>query len=246
VPGALSNQPQANATAPINGQPAQPGQAGAAPAQAGNTRRDSTVNYEVDKTIRYTQQPMGGLRRLSVAVVLNYRTEMGKNGKPTTRALTDAEKTQITDLIKETMGFNKERGDSLNVLNSPFVSPEKEVPVEPVYWKNPEYIAMAKEGGRYLLIGIVLLLLYLKMLRPLLRTVSPPPPPPALPDNSSGLAALENAAGEDDAVVELSAGALPAPKQRSYQENLEAAKALARQDPRMVANIVKNWVDGNE
>jgi flagellar M-ring protein FliF len=248
VPGALSNQPQANATAPINGQPAQPGQpgAGAAPAQAGNTRRDSTVNYEVDKTIRYTQQPMGGLRRLSVAVVLNYRTEMGKNGKPTTRALTDAEKAQITDLIKETMGFNKERGDSLNVLNSPFVTPEKEVPVEPVYWKNPEYIAMAKEGGRYLLIGVVLLLLYLKMLRPLLRTVSPPPAPPALSDNSSGLAALENAAGEDDAVVELSAGALPAPKQRSYQENLEAAKALARQDPRMVANIVKNWVDGNE
>lgn len=247
VPGALSNQPQANATAPINGQPpAQPGQPGGAPAQAGNTRRDSTINYEVDKTIRYTQQPMGGLRRLSVAVVLNYRTEMGKNGQPTTRALTDAEKAQITDLIKETMGFNKERGDSLNVLNSPFVTPEKEVPVEPVYWKNPEYIAMAKEGGRYLLIGLALLFLYLKMLRPLLRTVSPPPPPPALPDNSEAQPALENGADEDGAVVELSAGALPAPKQRSYQENLEAAKALARQDPRMVANIVKNWVDGNE
>jgi flagellar M-ring protein FliF len=245
VPGALSNQPQANATAPINAQPAQPGQPGAAPAQAGNTRRDSTINYEVDKTIRYTQQPMGGLRRLSVAVVLNYRTEMGKNGKPTTRALTDAEKAQITDLIKETMGFNKERGDSLNVLNSPFVTPEKEVPVEPVYWKNPEYIAMAKEGGRYLLIALALLFLYLKMLRPLLRTVSPPRPP-ALPDNSEKQAALENGVDEDGAVVELSAGALPAPKQRSYQENLEAAKALARQDPRMVANIVKNWVDGNE
>lgn len=247
VPGALSNQPQANATAPVNGQPAQPGQPGATPAQAGNTRRDSTINYEVDKTIRYTQQPMGGLRRLSVAVVLNYRTETGKNGKPSTRALTDAEKAQITDLIKEAMGFNKERGDSLNVLNSPFVTPEKEVPVEPVYWKNPEYIAMAKEGGRYLLIGLVLLFLYFKMLRPLLRTVSPPPPPPALPDNSKEQAALENGMDEDGAVVELSSEALPPPpKKRSYQENLEAAKALARQDPRMVANIVKNWVDGNE
>jgi flagellar M-ring protein FliF len=115
-----------------------------------------------------------------------------------------------------------------------------------VYWKNPEYIALAKEGGRYLLIGLVLLFLYLKMLRPLLRTVSPPPPPPALPDNSEEQAALENEVDEGGAVVELSAGALPAPKQRSDQENLEAAKALARQDPRMVANIVKNWVDGNE
>jgi flagellar M-ring protein FliF len=248
VPGALSNQPQANATAPINAQPGQPAQPGAAPAQAGNTRRDSTVNYEVDKTIRYTQQPMGGLRRLSVAVVLNYRTEMGKNGQPAARALTDAEKAQITDLIKEAMGFNKERGDSLNVLNSPFVTPEKEAVVEPVYWKNPEYIAMAKEGGRYLLLGLALLFLYFRMLRPLLRTLSPPPPPPALPDNSSEAPVLENstATDEDGAVVQLSGGQLPAPKQRSYQENLEAAKALARQDPRVVANIVKNWVDGNE
>lgn len=252
VPGALSNQPQANATAPVNGQPAPAGAAAApvaaAPAPAGNVRRDSTVNYEVDKTIRYTQQPMGGLRRLSVAVVVNYRTEMGKNGKPETRALTDAEKAQITDLIKEAMGFSKERGDSLNVLNSPFVTPEKLPYVEPPVWKNPEYIAMAKDGGRYLLLAAVLLYLFFGVLRPLLKKVSPPKPAPApaLEGGAAGAPALGNQADEDGAVVQLSSGELPAPKQRSYQENLEAAKALAKQDPRMVANIVKNWVDGNE
>jgi flagellar M-ring protein FliF len=249
VPGALSNQPQANATAPVNGQPAPAAAAAAppAPAPAGNVRRDSTVNYEVDKTIRYTQQPMGGLRRLSVAVVVNYRTEMGKNGKPETRALTDAEKAQITDLIKEAMGFSKERGDSLNVLNSPFVTPEKLPYVEPPAWKNPEYIAMAKDGGRYLLLAAVLLYLFFGVLRPLLKKVSPPPAPaPALEGASGGAPALGNEADEDGAVVQLSSGELPPPKQRSYQENLEAAKALAKQDPRMVANIVKNWVDGNE
>jgi flagellar M-ring protein FliF len=251
VPGAVSNQPQANATAPINGQPAAAGTAPAAapaPAAAANVRKDSTVNYEVDKTIRYTQQPMGGLRRLSVAVVLNYRTELGKNGKPETRALTDAEKTQITDLIKEAMGFNKERGDSLNVLNSPFVTPEKTPYVEPPVWKNPEYIAMAKDGGRYLLLAAVLLYLFFGVLRPLLKKVAPPPPAPvaALEGAGGNAPALGNEADEDGAVVQLSSGELPPPKQRSYQENLEAAKALARQDPRMVANIVKNWVDGNE
>ena len=253
VPGAMSNQPQANATAPINGQPAPAGAApaAAAPAPAANGRKDSTVNSEVDKTIRYTQQPMGGLRRLSVAVVLNYRTVPGKNGKAETRALTDAEKSQITDLIKEAMGFNKERGDSLNVLNSPFVTPEQPPFVEPPVWKNPEYIAMAKDGGRYLLLAVVLLYLFFGVLRPLLKKVAPPPAPvPALEGaggNAGGsAAALGNEADEDGAVVQLSSGELPPPKQRSYQENLEAAKALARQDPRMVANIVKNWVDGNE
>jgi len=144
------------------------------------------------------------------------------------------------------MGFNKERGDSLNVLNSPFVTPEQPPYVEPPVWKNPEYIAMAKDGGRYLLLAAVLLYLFFGVLRPLLKKVSPPPPAPALEAAGANTPALGDETDEDGAVVELSSGELPAPKQRSYQENLEAAKALAKQDPRMVANIVKNWVDGNE
>ncbi|MET0964511.1 MAG: flagellar basal-body MS-ring/collar protein FliF [Noviherbaspirillum sp.] len=246
VPGAMSNQPQASATAPVNGQPALPAAAPAAAVPAANVRKDSTVNYEVDKTIRYTQQPMGGVRRLSVAVVLNYRTEMGKNGKPETRALTEAEKGQITDLIKEAMGFNKERGDSLNVLNSPFVTPEKLPYVEPVMWKNPEYIALAKDGGRYLLLAVVLLYLFFAVLRPMLKKITPPAAQTPALAGAAGAPALGNETDEDGAVVKLSSGELPAPKARNYQENLEAAKALARQDPRMVANIVKSWVDGNE
>ena len=194
---------------------------------------------------------MSNQPQANATVVLNYRTVPGKNGKAETRALTDAEKSQITDLIKEAMGFNKERGDSLNVLNSPFVTPEQPPFVEPPVWKNPEYIAMAKDGGRYLLLAVVLLYLFFGVLRPLLKKVAPPPAPvPALEGaggNAGGsAAALGNEADEDGAVVQLSSGELPPPKQRSYQENLEAAKALARQDPRMVANIVKNWVDGNE
>lgn len=247
IPGALSNQPQANATAPINGQPPLPpviptGQAGA------NVRKDSTINYEVDKTIRYTQQPMGGVRRLSVAVVVNYRTELGKDGKVETRALTDAEKTQITDLVRETMGFNKDRGDSLSVLNTPFVTPAKEPYVEPPVWKNPEYIAYGKEGGRYLLITIVLLYLFFGLFRPMIKKIYGQPLP-ALPGAGAagGAAQIGNETDDDGAVVQLSgADQLPPPKDRDYQENLDMAKSLARQDPRMVANVVKNWVDGND
>jgi flagellar M-ring protein FliF len=243
VPGALSNQPQANATAPINGQtpPANATAAAAQPAApAVQSRKDSTVNYEVDKTVRYTQQPMGGLRRLSVAVVLNYRTEV-KGGKPVSRPLTDAEKTQITDLIREAMGFSKDRGDSLSVLNTPFVAPEKEAaPVLPI-WKNPDNLALAKDIGRYLLPVLLLLYLFFGVLRPMLKKLNPKPEAPALPPAVEGTA--DELVDEEDASVVNLSGEPPAPKVRSYQENLEAAKALARQDPRMVANIVKNWIE---
>jgi flagellar M-ring protein FliF len=235
VPGALTNQPAPNATAPITapaaGTPGAAGTSATAAAQTGNTHKDNTVNYEVDKTIRYTQQPMGGLKRLSVAVVVNYKRDVDKAGKPVTRAMTEAEKTQITDLVKDAMGFNKERGDSVNVVNTPFAGAEKEEIVELPIWKKPETLQTAKEIGKYLLAAIVLLYLFFSVLKPMLQKLSTLAPP--APTH-----------GDDGLLLE----AREAPQQitRGYQENLEAAKLLARQDPKMVANVVKTWVSGNE
>ncbi|MEQ1668918.1 MAG: flagellar basal-body MS-ring/collar protein FliF, partial [Sulfuriferula sp.] len=129
IPGALSNQPPAPATAPITAPPAANAAAGAAATatSAANTtpptttQKDSTVNYEVDKTIRYVQQGMGGLKRLSVAVVVNYKQTTDKAGKVKNMPLSAAEQAQITNLVKEAMGYSAARGDTLNVLNSQFV-----------------------------------------------------------------------------------------------------------------------------
>lgn len=236
VPGALSNQPQQNATAPISGAPGAtaPGAAagGTQAAQTGNSQKDMTVNYEVDKTVRYVQQPMGGIKRLSVAVVVNYKKEVAKDGKVTMKPLTDDEKNQITDLVKEAMGFNKDRGDSLNVVNSPFAGAETEVIPETPIWKRPEAISMAMGVGKWLLGAAILAYLFFGVLKPLLakiaKTFEPPPPPPA------------------DAIVHIQHDVEPmGAKARSYQDNLEAAKTLAKNDPKMVANVVKAWV-GNE
>jgi flagellar M-ring protein FliF len=233
VPGALTNQPAPNASAPITAPAAgTPAAAAAAAAPTGNTHKDNTVNYEVDKTIRYTQQPMGGLKRLSVAVVINYKRAVDKAGKSVTRALTEAEKTQITDLVKDAMGFNKERGDSVNVVNTPFAGAEKEEIVEAPIWKKPETLQMAKEVGKYLLAAIVLLYLFFSVLKPMLRKLSTIAPPAPLGLDENGLLLEETE---------------PAPQPvRGYQDNLEAAKLLARQDPKMVANVVKTWVSANE
>ena len=238
VPGALSNQPPVPATAPITTPPVPPAAArGAATAPAIpptpiNTHKDVTTNYEVDKTIRYTQQPMGGLKRLSVAVVVNYKKEI-KDGRPALSPLSDAEKAQITDLVKDAMGFNKDRGDSLNVVNTPFAVAEKETIIEPPMWKRPEVHAMALTAGKYLLAGGVILYLFFAFLRPMLRRIgSAMRSPPAISREN-----IANYAPQ----AEITPGS-----RGGYQSNLEAAKQLARQDPKVVANVVKGWVGGNE
>ncbi|HEY0847064.1 MAG TPA: flagellar basal-body MS-ring/collar protein FliF [Noviherbaspirillum sp.] len=230
VPGALSNQPQPNATAPIAGAPAA---APGTPAASVNSQKDMTVNYEVDKTVRYVQQPMGGIKRLSVAVVVNYKKEVAKDGKVTMKPLSDAEKNQITDLVKEAMGFNKDRGDSLNVVNSPFAGAEKEVIPEVPIWKRPEMLTLGMSVGKWILGAAILAYLFFGVLKPLLtrvaKTFEPPPPP------------------QEDAIVHIEHEVQPmGAKTRTYQDNLEAAKTLAKNDPKMVANVVKAWVGTNE
>jgi flagellar M-ring protein FliF len=208
VPGAASNQP---------GQGQQNQQA-----EAANTGPTST---QKDKTVRYVQQPMGNIKRLTVAVLVNNKTEIDADGKPTTKPLTDAEKEQITGLVKEAMGYNKERGDSLNVVNTAFtVSPKEVIPEEP-FWKQFANLETAKSVGQYLLSGLVILYLFFNVLRPMIRRLSAPP-----------VVVAPTKTNEETEQDQESA------KNKSQPNQLDTAKKMAAEDPRMVANIVKTWV----
>jgi flagellar M-ring protein FliF len=254
IPGALSNQPPAPATAPIITGAAAASQATAASGTV-LTQKDSTVNYEVDKTIRYTQQPMGGVKRLSVAVVINYKSETDKNGKVTSRALTEIEKNQITDLVKEAMGFSKDRGDSLNVVNSQFAGQEKEVVADLPFWKQPDMWQTAKEIGKYLLTALVLLYLFFGYLKPLLYKIMGKETKKSKEEKA--LAALEEAGkskmpadeendeNADGTIVSLSKdGEGQGAKSLSvYEINLAMARKLAASDPKIVANVIKTWIN---
>ena len=226
VPGALTNQPPANATAPINA-PAAAAPATAAAAAAADTRKDSTVNYEVDKTIRHTRQELGRIKRLSVAVVVNHKKQTSKSGKVSFTPLTEAEIGQITSLVKEVMAYDKERGDTLSVANSAFNVPDKEVLPETPLWKQPDVIEMARMIGKNLLIAAILLFLVLRVMRPMLKNfataVTTPPPQPQLMHDAGG----------------------NAPQVPSLENNVDRAKKIAREDPKAVANVVKEWVAGN-
>ncbi len=240
VPGALSNQPTppANAplTAPVTAAGANPGPAAASTPTAApplNARKDSTINYEVDKTIRHVRQPLGGIKRLSVAVVVNHRKETDAKGKVSHKSLSQTELAQVNDLVKEAMGYNKERGDTLNVVNSPFSVAEPEVIPDVPFWKKPETILLAKETGKHLLIAAVLLYVVFGVLRPLLKNLAQ-----ARPAKSSLLP--ETAMQTDQAAI------LRGQKNLSYEQQLIAAKQLAQQEPKLVANVVKDWMSGNE
>lgn len=239
VPGALSNQPPSNATAPITSAPNQ--ESAAAGGSPSNTQKNVTTNYEVDKTIRYSQQPMGGVKRLTVAVVVNNKQVVDKKGKSSNRPLTDDEKAQITELAREAMGFKKERGDSLSVVNSSFVGSEPEKIAELPIWKNADNIDMVKDLLKMGLGVLVLFMLYKRALKPMVtKLVSHEP-----------LAQLTQKEINDGVSVQLSdrsEGMQSNGNQqiKGYQQNLDAAKLMAKDNPKMVANLVTTWVSGNE
>lgn len=239
IPGALTNQPPAPATAPITA-PA----VGAGPGQGAqgvlNANRSAVLNYELDRSIQHTKQAVGQLKRLSVAVVVNNRTIPAPDGSPTTVPLTDEEIARITNLVREAVGYSADRGDSINVANSAFAG-ELVAPVLPL-WKDPEMIGLGKEGLNWLLVLLVVLFAYFGVIRPLLRTVVPPKVKPEAGAGATAGEEAEGEEGEEGVRVTLSSEA----EGESFEERLERARNLARNDPKMVANLIKEWMGVNE
>jgi flagellar M-ring protein FliF len=249
VPGAVSNQPPGEATAPINAPGAQAdgeNAPAAAPAPPQNTQKDTTTNYELDKTISYVQQAKGGVKRLHVAVVVNHIPVVDSTGKTTFRALNAAEKQQVSDLAMQAMGFNRERGDTISVVNTPFVSEAQEKLVEPPLWKDPMAIEYGKDALRFLAGIIVLLMIYKKLLKPLSNKLTGKDKKEL--ELVAGAPALPGAEGgsEEDALVTLSGESPALPGASTLNQTLEAAKQVAKDNPRMVANVVSNWTSAEK
>ena len=229
IPGASSNQPGAQTT-------------NNAGTNSSNSQKENTINYEVDKTVRYVKQPMGTIKRLTVAVLLNNKTELDAEGKPVSKALSEIEKDQITGLVKEAMGFNKERGASLNVVNSVFTLPNKEVIPEPSWWQENLTIENLKNLGQYLLSGLILLYLFFNVFRPLLKRINPdnPPETKANPETQVTSDELNEATS---AAIEQANQAPIKSEPEITEPPIDTAKRTATDDPRLVANIIKNWIN---
>jgi len=241
VPGAVTNQPPAPSAAPVNGANPAPTAGGQQGAEESTSKRESTTNYEVDKTVKVTRGNNWAIKRLSAAVVVNYQALAEEKGGASPKPLTPEQIEQMTGLVRETIGFNKERGDSVNLMNTPFLTSETPAAAVPL-WKQPETIELAKTFAWPLGAVLFAALVLLGLVRPALKGTAKPAE--AVPVAGGQLSALE--ADEPDRP------ALPAPSKKDEvvevtpeQLRLEEARVLAKANPVAVANILKTWVHGD-
>ncbi len=237
IPGALSNQPPGTSGAPIipgaatPGNPGPAGQTTAASSGPSSTSQRSTRNFEVDRVLSYTKQPVGVLKRLSVGVVLDDWQKVDEAGKVTSTPMTDTDIKRFTELVKESIGLKDDRGDQINVLNQAFKGNGPIPAVEsPPLWQQPWVTQLAKQ-----IVGAALVLLVaLLVLRPLMKSLTKTAPRAAATDGGADIAGDKvSLSGQSANAIKLSP---------SFEQQIAAARTLVGQDPRRAAQVVKDWV----
>jgi flagellar M-ring protein FliF len=233
-----SASPPITTPAPMSERPAQEIGRKAAVRQAPNTHKENIINYEVDKTVRHTKVEVGTVKRLSAAVVVNYKRGAEKDGKSAYMPLSDVEIAQIETLTRDAMGFNKDRGDTLNIVNAPF-SGEPVPNVAPAprgfgLWLD-DFVSPAgvSKAATYIVAIALIAFLLFGLVLPVVRN-------------------LKRAGHTSLAGASVSVQAPPSPtgyaqaREADFEADLQAVKDLARQRPRIVANVVKEWVGRDE
>jgi flagellar M-ring protein FliF len=256
IPGALSNQPPPTVVqpAPQAGAAAAPA---AAPGEAAAAADAATVaagpvnesirrtrNFEVDRTLTHTRQAVGSIRRLSVAVLVDEKRTAAPDGTVTSARLSPEELTELTRLVKDAVGFNEARGDSVSLSNVAFYQePDTGAADEPGLLANPAVQSFGRQGlAAALIIGVALLLV-----RPLLKALagSDPTTPALMTGAGTGAAgpatgAAAYAAAGTAALAQAGGGAL------SYDDKVSVARQLADRNPERVAAIVRQWVQADD
>mgnify|MGYP003365905342 FL=1 len=202
-----------------------------------NSQRSETSNFEVDRTIMHTKKNVGDVQRLSVAVVVNYRNL--PTGKPL--PLTNDQMKQIEDLTREAMGFSTTRGDTLNVVNSPFNDTD-ETGGELPFWKQQTFIDQLMSAGRWLLVLIVAWLLWRKAIKPQLQR-----------REQMAQAAVEQSKAQQEIqeAVEVRLSKDEQTQQRRANQRLGAEvmsqriREMSDNDPRVVALVIRQWMNND-
>jgi len=232
IPGALSNQPPEASASVADVEAASATER----AESVNTSRSSSRNFEVDRTISHVRPQASRINKLSVAVLVDDSTSEGE-GDAGSASLSDADVARFESLVKEAVGFNEARGDTVVVVNAAFRSVEPlEAAEPPAFWEKPLLVDAMKQ-----ILGAALALaLVFGVVRPMLRGV--------LASNSGvpaeylggAATAVSTAGGPQFAGA---AAAIPPPK---YEEKVAAAKNITGHDPARVAQVVKQWVSTDE
>lgn len=239
IPGSASNAPGAP-------------DAAAAPAEpTGPSSRTSVRNFEVDRTLTHTRQAPGRIRRITAAVLVDNvaaAPAKGKDAKPASRALTADELKRIETLVQQAIGFDAQRGDAVSVVNAPFAQNALDDggDAAPPIWQDPR----AQGLLRTLLGGLALLAVIWFVLRPTFRQLVAPKSAPRLVAQ-----ATPAAADDEDVQVSLNAPAaappgrtadgMTAPQLMSFDDKVQVARHAVANDPKRVANVIRDWVEND-
>ena len=245
IPGALSNQPPAAGSAPEDAG----GQGGVeGDGTAINSSRQSTRNYELDRVISHTRMAPISLRRLSVAVVVDDIATVGADGTVGVRERTPEEIERLTELVREAVGFDARRGDSVRVMNSSFLNPEPvaDLPAVPI-WEQGWFIDIVKQVGGLLMV----LILIFFVLKPTMRRLTASHAElagggddPERARVEGPLASADGTAGDaQDLLLGSDGQPLQLPSGARYENIMDAARQLVDEDPKRVAQLVKTWMN---
>ena len=263
VPGATTNKPQGlpgTTPVPTEGQLA----------TAGAVRRQAVRNYELDKTTRYSRESVGRLQRVSAAVLVDHIPVRDAEGNVTMEPLPADQLARLEALVREAIGFSEGRGDSVSVMNAPFLNDIGELEeIEPLpIWQQPMVKDLLRQSGGVLLVIIILMALVRPMLKSLLAS-------PAQMMGGQQLA-MAGAAGQgvamgapgEEQVYLSDPGAAPQqvagggqPGQAAltdqnqpfsidlkapYEDKIAAVRQVVSDDPKRVAQVVRQWVNDGE
>ena len=257
VPGALSNQPPRGGALSTTGVTEEASK---------SSSKEVVRNYELDRTISHSRFAPGRIKRLSVAVMLDYRKEIGSDGQLQQTPLDDAELTRLTELVKKAVGFDASRNDSINVISMPFqgdveLEPAEEIPL----WQQPWLWELAKP----VLGALFVLFLALGVLRPMLKNLAQSGHiieseanaqrlPAAGGEAVAGLPMPEDNLSLSGDAAALAGGVAPGgsggdgvaeqdeESARRAGISIETARSLVQQDPKRVAQVMKTWVAADE
>lgn len=240
IPGALSNQPPGEATVPEEA-----GAGGAGGDTPVERRNEATRNYEVDRTLSHTQHQVGRLRRITVSVAVNDRERINpQTGAIETVTWTAEELKRLELLVKDSVGFNASRGDSVSVINSLFLGGAQELG-EPDFWRQPWFWEIVKQ----VLAGVFLLIMIFGVVRPIVRNLVDRGKEDEVAEIEGELDDLgegDDLFGDDRVTLAGADEFLLPGASEGFERQLDALKGLIAEDPARVAQAFKKWINDGE
>lgn len=231
-PVVRSTQKQSEkSTAPVSGKSAA---AGATAANAENEKTDETINYEINKVTSKTVMPVGEIKKLSIAVLVDGTYTKNKKGEEVYHPRDKKEIESLENLVRKSAGFNEGRGDQVAVTNMPFKKGEGEAETAGAgAWYDK--ILLFSPLIKYGIVIVAIALVFLFILRPLVKGIT------------SGIRIREVHVPQaaPAMAVETAEGQVP-PMPRRMDEgpmtDAELTKRLANADAKTFAELLRNWL----